>query len=57
MPLLAMGAEFQAAPFLADHCRLVVHDVKEVQITGAGHWIVQEQAAQVQKGLLDFFMK
>jgi len=57
MPLLAMGAEFQAAPFLADHCRLVAQDVKEVTITGSGHWIVQEQTAQVQKGLLDFFMK
>jgi pimeloyl-ACP methyl ester carboxylesterase len=56
MPLLAMGAEFQSASFLADHCKLVARDVKEVKITGSGHWIVQEQTAQVQKGLLDFFM-
>jgi pimeloyl-ACP methyl ester carboxylesterase len=56
MPLLAMGAEFQSASFLAEHCRLVAQDVKEVKITGSGHWIVQEQTGQVQKGLLEFFM-
>ncbi|HXB08927.1 MAG TPA: alpha/beta hydrolase [Puia sp.] len=56
MPLLAMGAEFSSASFLADHCRLVASHVTEVKIMGAGHWIVQEQTAQVQKGLLDFFL-
>lgn len=56
VPLLAMGAEFQSASFLADHCKLVAQHVKEVKITGSGHWIVQEQTDQVQKGLLDFFM-
>jgi pimeloyl-ACP methyl ester carboxylesterase len=56
MPLLAMGAEFGSGSFLADHCRLVASNVTETRITGAGHWIVQEQTAQVQKGLLDFFM-
>ena len=30
--------------------------VNEVVIKGAGHWIVQEQTEQVQKGLLDFFL-
>jgi pimeloyl-ACP methyl ester carboxylesterase len=55
MPLLAMGAEFQSAPFLADHSKLVANNVIETKITGAGHWIVQEQTAQVLKGLLDFF--
>jgi pimeloyl-ACP methyl ester carboxylesterase len=56
MPLLAMGAEFQSASFLADHCQLVAADVKEVKIMGAGHWVVQEATDQVQKGLMDFFM-
>jgi pimeloyl-ACP methyl ester carboxylesterase len=56
MPLLAMGSEYLAAAFLADHCRVVAADVTEVKIMGAGHWIVQEQTAQVQKGLLDFFL-
>ena len=55
MPLLAMGAEFQSASFLGDHCRLVADYVTELKITGAGHWIVQEQTAQVLKGLEDFF--
>jgi len=55
MPLLAMGGEFQSASFLAAHCRLVANNVKEVNITGAGHWLVQEQTEQVKKGLLDFF--
>jgi pimeloyl-ACP methyl ester carboxylesterase len=56
MPLLAMGAEFGSASFLADHCRLVASNVTEVKIMGAGHWIVQEKTAEVQKGLLDFFL-
>lgn len=56
MPVLAMGAEFQSAPFLADHCRKVAQQVKEEKIMGAGHWVVQEKTDQVQKGLLDFFM-
>lgn len=56
MPLLAMGAEFGSGSFLAAHCRVVASNVTEVKIMGAGHWIVQEQTALVQKGLLDFFM-
>jgi pimeloyl-ACP methyl ester carboxylesterase len=55
MPLLAMGGEYFSAPFLATHCKLVADNVTEAKITGSGHWIVQEQTAQVQKGLLDFF--
>jgi pimeloyl-ACP methyl ester carboxylesterase len=55
MPVLAMGSD-HFAPFLAEHCRLVATNVKECVITGSGHWIVQEQTAQVQKGLLDFFL-
>jgi pimeloyl-ACP methyl ester carboxylesterase len=57
MPLLAMGGEFQSASFLADHSRLVASNVQEVKITGAGHWLVQEQTDQVLKGLEDFFEK
>lgn len=56
MPLLAMGAEYLSASFLADHSRLIAAHVTETKIMGAGHWIVQEQTAQVQKGLLDFFL-
>ena len=57
MPLLAMGADHSAGVYLAAHCRLVASNVHEVIIKNAGHWIVQEQTAQVQKGLLDFFVK
>lgn len=57
MPLLAMGGEYFSAPFLAEHLRLVANNVSEVKIAGSGHWIVQEQTEQVQKGLLDFFTK
>ncbi len=57
MPLLAMGAEFQSASFLADHSRLVASNVTEVKIMGAGHWVVQEATDQVLKGLEDFFEK
>jgi pimeloyl-ACP methyl ester carboxylesterase len=57
MPLLAMGADHSAGSYLAAHCRLVATDVHEVIIKDAGHWIVQEQTAQVKKGLLDFFLK
>ena len=48
--------EYQAAAFLAAHCRLVAENVKESKIKGAGHWLVQENTAQVQQDLLDFFM-
>ena len=55
MPLLAMGGEYFSAPFLADHSKLVASNVSEVKIMGSGHWVVQEQTEQVQKGLMDFF--
>lgn len=56
MPVLAMGSEHFAAPFLAEHTKLVAVNVKESVIKGSGHWIVQEQTAQTLKGLLDFFL-
>ena len=56
MPFLTLGGEFQSASFLGDHIRLVAANVKDIKITGAGHWLVQEQTGQVQKALLDFFV-
>jgi pimeloyl-ACP methyl ester carboxylesterase len=56
MPVLAMGSD-HFAPFLGAHVRLVASNVKVCTITGSGHWILQEQPAQVQKGLLDFFIE
>jgi pimeloyl-ACP methyl ester carboxylesterase len=55
MPLLAMGGEYFAAAFLKDHSKLVAENVSESKIAGAGHWIVQENTAQVQKDLINFF--
>ncbi len=55
MPLLAMGGEYFGAAFLADHCKLVAEHVTASNIKGAGHWIVQENTAQVQQDLLSFF--
>ncbi|HMI04069.1 MAG TPA: alpha/beta hydrolase [Pedobacter sp.] len=57
MPLLAMGGEYFAAAFLKEHSKLVAENVTESKIAGSGHWLVQENTAQVQKDLLDFFMK
>jgi len=57
MPLLAMGGEYFAASFLKEHSKLVAEDVTESKIAGSGHWLVQENTAQVQKDLLDFFNK
>jgi pimeloyl-ACP methyl ester carboxylesterase len=56
MPLLAMGSDHFAGSFLAAHCKLVATDVHEAIIKNSGHWVVQEQTAQVQKYLLDFFL-
>ncbi|MCB0517831.1 MAG: alpha/beta hydrolase [Lewinellaceae bacterium] len=55
MPLLAMGGEYFAASFLAEHSKQVAINVKEANIKGSGHWVVQENTAQVQQELLDFF--
>jgi pimeloyl-ACP methyl ester carboxylesterase len=56
MPLLAMGGEYFGNAFLADHCKLVAENVTASNIKDAGHWIVQENTAQVQKDLLNFFL-
>lgn len=56
MPVLAMSGEFSARPYFTAHIRLVATTVSEGLIKGAGHWIVQENTAEVQKGLEDFFV-
>ncbi|MBC6110910.1 alpha/beta fold hydrolase [Pedobacter fastidiosus] len=57
MPVLAMGSDHFAAPFLATHTKLVADNVVESVIKDSGHWVVQENTAQVQKDLLNFFLK
>ncbi|WP_247651666.1 alpha/beta fold hydrolase [Chitinophaga eiseniae] len=56
MPLLAMGGEHFGAAFLVEHCKLVAENVTGSNIKGSGHWLVQENTAQVQKDLLTFFL-
>ncbi|HVW59556.1 MAG TPA: alpha/beta hydrolase [Puia sp.] len=56
MPVLAMGGDHSTGGFLADLARSVAADVKEAKIKDGGHWLVQEQTAQVRAGLLDFFL-
>lgn len=57
IPVLAMGSDHFAAPFLATHTKLVATNVQESVIKDSGHWVVQENTPQVQKDLLDFFLK
>jgi len=57
MPVLTMGSDHFAGPFLSTHTRLVATDVSESVIKDAGHWIVQENRPQVQKDLLAFLLK
>ncbi|KUJ61212.1 alpha/beta hydrolase [Flavobacteriaceae bacterium CRH] len=57
MPVLTMGGQYFAAAFLKEHTKIVANDVRETNIPNAGHWIVQENTAAVQKGLLDFFLE
>ena len=56
MPVLTIGGEYQSAPFLGDHFKIVATDVKEIKIAGAGHWLVQEKTEPVLSAMLEFFM-
>jgi pimeloyl-ACP methyl ester carboxylesterase len=56
MPVLAMGGDHSTGSFLADLVHGVADNVTDAKIIEAGHWLVQEQTAQVQKRLLDFFL-
>ena len=56
MPVLTMGSDHFAAPFLATHIRLVATNVQESIIKNSGHWVVQENTAQVQKDLVAFLL-
>jgi pimeloyl-ACP methyl ester carboxylesterase len=57
IPVLAMGGDHSTGAFLGELVRGAADNVTEVKINGAGHWLVQEQTAQVQKALLDFFLE
>jgi pimeloyl-ACP methyl ester carboxylesterase len=56
MPVLTLGSEYFAAPFLGKHVGLVANNVKDVPITDSGHWVVQEQTDQVLTAMKDFYL-
>jgi pimeloyl-ACP methyl ester carboxylesterase len=56
MPVLTLGSEFFAAPFLETHTKLVAQNVKGVAISNSGHWIVQENTAETLQAMKDFFV-
>ncbi len=57
MPVLAMGSDHFAAPYLATHIKLVAVNVRESVIKNSGHWVVQENTPQVQHDLLAFLLR
>jgi pimeloyl-ACP methyl ester carboxylesterase len=57
MPVLTLGSEHFAAPFLETHIGLVASNVKDVPITKSGHWVVQEQTEQVLTAMKDFYIE
>ncbi|MDT3400960.1 alpha/beta fold hydrolase [Mucilaginibacter terrae] len=57
MPVLTMGSDHFAGPFLATHTKLVATNVQESVIKDSGHWVVQENTPQVKKDLLAFLLK
>lgn len=57
MPVLTMGSDHFAGPFLATHTKLVATNVQESVIKNSGHWVVQENTPQVQADLLAFFLQ
>ncbi|MBL0739865.1 alpha/beta fold hydrolase [Chryseolinea lacunae] len=56
MPVVTLGSEYFAAPFLETHTKLVAENVKGVAIKNSGHWIVQEQTEQTLTALKEFFL-
>jgi pimeloyl-ACP methyl ester carboxylesterase len=55
MPMLAVSGEFSAASYFTNHCKQVAGNVTGVIIHGSGHWLVQENTAEVLKAFIAFF--
>ncbi|MBS1662564.1 MAG: alpha/beta hydrolase [Bacteroidetes bacterium] len=55
MPLLTVGGDHSTASFLGDIGRKLATKVTEVKVSNAGHWMLQENPAEVQAALLSFF--
>ena len=54
MPVLTMGGEYSLSE-LASHVKQVALHVTERRVSGAGHWLMQENAPFVTKTFIDFF--
>lgn len=53
-PVLAVGGEKSFGPLVATIARNVATDVREAVVTGAGHWLVEEQPEATIKAIRDF---
>ena len=54
MPVLAMGGEYSLSG-LAAHVQKVALHLTERRVSGAGHWLMQENAPFVTKTFIEFF--
>jgi pimeloyl-ACP methyl ester carboxylesterase len=54
MPVLAIGAQGSLGDFVADNARGYASDVSGVVVPNSGHWIYEEQPAELTQILLDF---
>ena len=55
MPVLALGGERSAAPFIVAMMREAASDVRGGAIENAGHWLTEEQPEKLTQALLAFF--
>jgi pimeloyl-ACP methyl ester carboxylesterase len=55
MPVLGVGGECSAGPFMAQILEPVATEVRPVVIPGAGHWLGDENPAALADALLAFF--
>jgi pimeloyl-ACP methyl ester carboxylesterase len=54
MPVLAVGADGSLGDFVSTNATQYASDVTGVVVTGSGHWLYEEQPAEMTKILLDF---
>ncbi|MFJ3486870.1 alpha/beta fold hydrolase [Pseudomonas sp. NPDC090202] len=54
MPVLGIGGAGSFGPIIGEHLRHVADNVQAVNIEGSGHWVAEEQPAQVTEALLKF---
>ena len=55
MPVLAIGGEASGGAYIAQFLETVAQNIRPAVIKNAGHWLADEQPAQLTEVLLDFF--